>query len=188
MYDLEKLADYVQYATIIYFNHDRLAELSFSNEVIEVLSNKGIPQNVGLDISFKTLDKGGLCELKEVFQELSNYSGKILDLGKFIYLAEHNNTFILKDFNSNKIYNYDYENDIMIYVNQDYESFLKCVLILNKKIFEIRTKFPKDYFADHFDEKILKKIMKEMVDVDSSINRELSFWSFIFEEIEELRE
>ena len=44
------------------------------------------------------------------------------------------------------------------------------------------------YIDMHFDEKILKEIMKEMVDVDSSINRELSFWSFIFEEIEELRE
>ena len=187
MYSIEKLSQYANYSDTIKYSIDIIKKYVETDELITVLCEKGIPKNVAVDINFLSEKRGGFSKLAELFPELLEHKKFFQNYNESIVLASHNSCYIVIEPLNKKVLCLDLENEYVDYVNMNLLSFFRCVLILNQCIFELRTKYPDDFFTDNFSDDMIQDLYNEMCEIDSSIRTEESFWAFLLEEIADMR-
>lgn len=187
MYSIENLSQYVNYSDTIKYSADIIKKYVETDELITVLCEKGIPKNVAIDINFLSEKQGGFSKLAELFPKLFEHKNIFESYNECIVLADHNSCYIVIEPLNKKVLCLDLENESIDYVNVNLLSFFKCILILNQQIYELRAKYPDDFFADNFNDDMIQEVFKEMCEVDGSIRTEESFWGFLLEEIADMR-
>lgn len=191
--NIQQLEEISDMSEIIIYNADKLKSIFNNNDVVRFFGEHGVPRRLTLYIDFIEEKKGGLSKLGDEINKNQYYdsnNNEIHEKYKDYYaIANHNNCLIGLNEKDKKMYYIDFENSHEMYVNKDLLSFLESLYILNirvKKIFELH---PECFdYEEYFDEELIKKMVKDINEVDNNAFEEGSFWNMIVEEIIEMRE